>query len=40
MRILVAVIGGSVIGLSFLQKEEYQPLFAGLSTEDASMIVS
>jgi flagellar M-ring protein FliF len=40
LLVLVVVIGGSVIGLSFLQKEEYQPLFAGLSTEDASMIVS
>lgn len=39
LLLLVVVIGGSVIGLSFLQKEEYQPLFAGLSTEDASMIV-
>ncbi len=38
--ILVAVIGGSAICLSFLQKEEYQSLFAGLSTEDASMIVT
>lgn len=40
LLLLVVVIGGSVIGLSFLNKEEYQPLFAGLSTEDASMIVS
>jgi flagellar M-ring protein FliF len=40
LLLLVVVIGGSVIGLSFLQKEEYQPLFAGLSTEDASMIVT
>ncbi len=40
LALLVAIIGGSVIGLSFLQKEDYQPLFAGLSTEDASMIVS
>lgn len=40
LMILVAVIGGSVIGLSFLQKEEYQPLFVGLSTEDASMVVA
>jgi flagellar M-ring protein FliF len=40
LLILVAAIGGSVIGLSFLQREEYQPLFAGLSTEDASMVVA
>jgi flagellar M-ring protein FliF len=36
----VTVIGGSVIGLSFIQKETYQTLFSGLSTEDASMIVA
>ncbi|MGD0229874.1 MAG: flagellar basal-body MS-ring/collar protein FliF [Syntrophorhabdales bacterium] len=40
VMILVLAVGGSVIGLSFLQKEDYQPLFAGLSTEDASMIVA
>ncbi len=40
LMIIVAVIGGSVIGLSFLQKEDYQPLFIGLSTEDASMVVA
>ncbi len=40
LMLLVAIIGGSVIGLSFLQKEDYQPLFAGLSTEDASMVVA
>jgi flagellar M-ring protein FliF len=40
LLLLVVMIGGSVIGLSFLQKEEYQPLFTGLSTEDASMIVA
>jgi flagellar M-ring protein FliF len=34
------VIGGSVIGLSFLQKENYSLLFSGLSVEDASMIVA
>jgi flagellar M-ring protein FliF len=39
LMLLVVVIGGSVIGLSFLQKEDYQTLFAGLSTEDASMVV-
>jgi flagellar M-ring protein FliF len=39
LMLLVVVIGGSVIGLSFLQKENYQTLFAGLSTEDASMVV-
>jgi flagellar M-ring protein FliF len=38
--VLVAIIGGSVIGLSFIQKETYHTLFAGLSTEDASMIVA
>jgi len=38
--LLIAVVGGSVIGLSFLQKESYQTLFAGLSTEDASVIVA
>jgi len=37
---LVAIIGGSIIGLSFIQKESYSTLFSGLSTEDASMIVS
>jgi flagellar M-ring protein FliF len=40
LMIVVAVIGGCVIGLSFLQKEDYQPLFIGLSTEDASMVVA
>ena len=40
LMIIVAVIGGSVIGLSFLQKEDYQSLFVGLSTEDASMVVA
>jgi flagellar M-ring protein FliF len=40
LMLLVAVVGGSVLGLSFLQKEEYQPLFVGLSTEDASMVVA
>jgi flagellar M-ring protein FliF len=40
LMLLVAIVGGSVIGLSFLQKEDYQPLFAGLSTEDASMVVA
>jgi flagellar M-ring protein FliF len=38
--LLVAIIGGSVVGLSFIQKETYHTLFAGLSTEDASMVVS
>ncbi len=38
--LLVAIIGGSIIGLSFIQKETYHTLFAGLSTEDASMIVA
>ena len=40
LMVLVAVVGGSVIGLSFLQKEDYQPLFTGLATEDASMVVA
>ena len=40
LLILVMVIGGSVIGLSFLQKENYSLLFSGLSVEDASMIVA
>jgi flagellar M-ring protein FliF len=38
--ICVALIGGAIISLSFLNKETYQPLFSGLSTEDASMIVA
>ncbi len=38
--LFIAVVGGSVIGLSLLQKETYQTLFAGLSTEDASVIVA
>ncbi len=38
--LLIAVAGGSIIGFSFLHKETYQTLFAGLSTEDASIIVS
>jgi flagellar M-ring protein FliF len=37
--LLVTVIGGSVIGLSFIQKETYSTLFSGLSMEDASMVV-
>jgi flagellar M-ring protein FliF len=40
VMILVVLVGGSMIGLSFVQKEEYQPLFVGLSTDDASMIVA
>jgi len=40
LGIFVAILGGSVIGLSFLQKEEYQSLFVGLTTEDASMVVA
>jgi flagellar M-ring protein FliF len=40
LLVILVVIGGSVIGLSFLQREEYQPLFSGLSTEDASTVVS
>jgi len=38
--LLIAIIGGSILGLSFIQKETYNTLFAGLSTEDASMIVA
>jgi flagellar M-ring protein FliF len=38
--LFVAVIGGSILGLSLIQKENYQTLFSGLSTEDASMIVT
>ncbi len=40
LMVLVVVVGGSVIGLSFLEREEYQPLFVGLSTDDASMVVA
>lgn len=38
--LFIAVVGGSMVGLSLLQKETYSTLFAGLSTEDASMVVS
>ncbi|NLT23398.1 MAG: flagellar M-ring protein FliF [Syntrophorhabdus sp.] len=38
--LFIALVGGSIIGLSFLQKETYQTLFAGLSTEDASVVVT
>ncbi len=38
--LFIALVGGSIIGLSFLQKESYQTLFAGLSTEDASVVVA
>ncbi len=38
--LFIALVGGSIIGLSFLQKENYQTLFAGLSTEDASVVVA
>lgn len=38
--LFIALVGGSIIGLSFLQKENYQTLFAGLSTEDASVVVT
>jgi flagellar M-ring protein FliF len=40
LMLLIVIVGGSVIGLSFLQREEFQPLFAGLSTDDASMVVA
>ncbi len=36
----VALIGGAVVGLSFIQKETFTTLFSGLSTEDASAIVA
>jgi len=38
--LFIAVFGGSVLGLSIIQKDSYQILFSGLSTEDASMIVA
>ncbi|HVN98188.1 MAG TPA: flagellar basal-body MS-ring/collar protein FliF [Syntrophorhabdaceae bacterium] len=38
--LLIVVVGGSILGLSLLQKENYSTLFAGLSTEDASMVVA
>ncbi len=38
--VLVALVGGSVVGLSLMQRENFQPLFSGLAMEDASMIVS
>ena len=38
--LFIALVGGSIIGLSFIQKENYQTLFAGLSTEDASVVVT
>ncbi|HOV91238.1 MAG TPA: flagellar basal-body MS-ring/collar protein FliF [Syntrophorhabdaceae bacterium] len=38
--VLVALVGGSVVGLSLIQRENFQPLFSGLAMEDASMIVS
>ncbi len=40
MFLFMSVVGGSVLGLSFIQKENYNTLFSGLSTEDASMIVA
>lgn len=40
LLILVMIVGGSVIGLSFVQKENYSLLFSGLSVEDASVIVA
>ncbi len=40
LMVLVAVVGGSAIGLSVLQKEDYQSLFTGLATEDASTVVA
>ena len=38
--LLLGGIGAAVIGLSFIEREEYQPLFIGLTTEDASNVVS
>jgi flagellar M-ring protein FliF len=38
--LLVVIIGGSVVGISFIQKENYNTLFSGLSTEDASTVVA
>jgi len=38
--LFVSIVGGSIIGLSLLQKENFQPLFSGLAVEDASMIVA
>lgn len=38
--ILIAAVGGSTVGLTIIQKENYQPLFSGLNMEDASMIVT
>jgi flagellar M-ring protein FliF len=40
LMLLMVLVGGSMIGLSFVQKEEFQPLFVGLSTDDASMVVA
>jgi flagellar biosynthesis/type III secretory pathway M-ring protein FliF/YscJ len=37
--LFTAVIGGSIIFFSFVQRETYQTLFSGLSTEDASSVV-
>src|SRR5690606_32306155 len=38
--LLVVLIGGSVVGLSFIQIENYNTLFSGLSPEDASTVVA
>lgn len=40
VMLLLGGIGAAVIGLSFIEREEYQPLFIGLTTEDASNVVS
>lgn len=37
--LFTAVIGGSILFFSFIQRETYQTLFSGLSTEDASSVV-
>ena len=38
--LFIVIVGGSIIGISIIQKETYNTLFAGLSTEDASMVVA
>jgi len=38
--LFVGIVGGSVLALSFLQKETYSTLFSGLTTEDASAVVA
>jgi len=38
--LFVSIVGGSVLGLSLIQKDDYQTLFSGLAVEDASMVVA